>query len=87
MSSQRQAVLYRMVLPDHTCPYGVRAKEMLEEARFDIDDRILSSRGEVDAFQDENGVSTTPQIFIDGERIGGSDELEDYLMQEGAAAD
>jgi glutaredoxin 3 len=86
MSSQRQAVLYRMVLPDHTCPYGLRAKQMLEEAGFDIDDRILSSRDEVDAFQDENGVSTTPQIFIGGERIGGSDELEDYLMQADAAA-
>ena len=86
MSNQRQAVLYRMVLPDHTCPYGVRAKEMLEEAGFDIDDRILSSRDEVDAFQDDNGVSTTPQIFIDGERIGGSEELEAHLMQEDAAA-
>jgi glutaredoxin 3 len=87
MSSKRQAVLYRMVLPDHTCPYGVRAKQMLEEAGFETEDRILSSRDEVDAFQEENGVSTTPQIFIGGERIGGSEELEALLMQEQAAAD
>ena len=34
-----EAVLYRMVLPDHTCPFGVRAKELLEEAGYDVDDR------------------------------------------------
>jgi len=75
----RQATLFRMVLPDHTCPYGVRAKQQLEEAGFDVDDRILSSREEVEAFKDENDLSTTPLIVIDGEKVGGSAELEHYL--------
>ena len=75
----RQAILFRMVLPDHTCPYGVRAKQQLEEAGFDVDDRILSSREEVEAFKDEHDLSTTPLIVIDGEKVGGSAELEDYL--------
>ena len=75
----KSATLYRMVLPDHTCPFGVRAKEMLERAGFAIDEHILSSRAEVDAFEAEQGVATTPQVFIDGERIGGSDALERYL--------
>jgi glutaredoxin 3 len=79
MSEFRHAILYRMVLPDHTCPYGVRAKQMLQQAGYDIDDRLLRSREEVDAFQDANGVMTTPQIFIGDERIGGSDDLERYL--------
>ena len=74
-----EATLYRMVLPDHTCPFGVRAKELLEEAGYDVDDRVLSTRDEVDAFEEEEGVETTPQVFIDGERIGGSEELERYL--------
>jgi glutaredoxin len=52
---------------------------MLEDAGFQIDEHLLTSREEVDAFQSEQGVSTTPQVFIDGERIGGSDELADYL--------
>ena len=82
MTETRQAIIYRMVLPDHTCPYGIRAKEMLEEAGYEVEDRILRSREEVDAFQDENGVETTPQIFIGRERIGGSDELEFYLIKE-----
>lgn len=79
MAHEKTATLYRMVLPDHTCPFGVRAKEMLERAGFQVDDRILRSRDEVDAFEAEQGVSTTPQVFIDDERIGGSDDLERHL--------
>lgn len=79
MSDDKQATLYRMVLPEHTCPFGVRAKQMLEQSGFAVEDRVLSSREEVDAFKDEQGVATTPQIFIGGERIGGADDLEAYL--------
>lgn len=79
MSEEKNATLYRMVLPDHVCPFGVRAKQMLEQHGFAIDEHILSSREEVDAFEEEQGVQTTPQIFIAGERIGGSDDLESYL--------
>lgn len=79
MAEDKTATLYRMVLPDHICPFGVRAKEMLEDAGFGIEDHILRSRDEVDAFEAEQGVDTTPQVFIDGERIGGSDALERYL--------
>jgi glutaredoxin 3 len=83
-NNNKSAVLYRMVLPDHECPFGVRAKQMLEEAGFEIEEHILESREDVDAFMEQEGVARTPQIFIDGERIGGSDELERYL--EGAEA-
>ncbi|SEN05693.1 Glutaredoxin [Sphingomonas gellani] len=79
MAEQKSAILYRMILPDHTCPFGVRAKQMLEDAGYTVDDRILSSREEVDAFKQEHGVATTPQIVIDGEPIGGSDDLERFL--------
>jgi glutaredoxin 3 len=79
MTDDKTATLYRMVLPDHICPYGVQAKQMLEENGFTLDEHILKSRDEVDAFEREQGVATTPQVFIDGERIGGSEELERYL--------
>lgn len=79
MPDNRQATLYRMVLPDHVCPFGVRAKQMLEQAGYQVDDRVLSSREEVDDFKSEQGVDTTPQIFIDGERVGGADALEQML--------
>jgi glutaredoxin 3 len=86
MPDARTATLYRMVLPDHTCPFGVRARALLEDGGFDIDEHILGSRDEVDAFKAEHGVSTTPQIFIDGERIGGSEDLAAYLQGQQAGA-
>jgi glutaredoxin len=79
MAQEQDIVLYRMVLPDHVCPFGLLAKRMLEDSGRPFDDRILSSREEVDAFKDEHGVPTTPQIFVDDERIGGSEQLADYL--------
>lgn len=80
----QSVILYRMVLPDHTCPYGLKAKRRLEGSGIEFDDQILSSREEVDAFQDEHGVDTTPQLFVDGERIGGSDEVERWLESRAA---
>jgi len=79
MSDRPEVVLYRMVLPDHTCPYGLLAKRMLDDAGIAFVDRLLTSREEVDAFEAEHGVSTTPQVFVDGERIGGSEELDRFL--------
>lgn len=79
MADARDATLYRMVLPDHICPFGVKAKQLLQSAGFTVDDRILRTREEVDAFKAEHGVDTTPQVFIDGKRIGGSDDVERYL--------
>lgn len=75
------AKLTRMVLPDHECPFGVKAKAALEGAGYQIDEHILRTREEVDEYLAELGVSTTPQIFIGGKRIGGSRDLERYLEQ------
>lgn len=76
---ERTATLYRMKLPTHECPYGLLARRMLEDASFQIDEHLLTSREEVDAFKAEHDVDTTPQIFIDGKRIGGSEDLAEYL--------
>jgi glutaredoxin len=75
----RTATLVRMVTPEHICPYGVRAKDLLRRRGFTVDDRLLKSRAEVDAFKAEHQVATTPQVFIGGERIGGYDDLARHL--------
>jgi len=77
-----KATLYRMVLPDHTCPYGVAAKEQLEAAGYEVEDCLLSTRDEVEYFKERNGVDTTPLIFIGDEPIGGMAELEGLLAAE-----
>jgi len=53
---------------------------MLEEANFEVEEHILGTREEVDAFKAEHGVQTTPQVFVDGKRIGGSDDLAKFLV-------
>jgi glutaredoxin len=75
----RHADIYRMVYADHTCPWGLRAKHLLKTHGFQIDDHWLHDRAEIDAFKAEQDVKTTPQIFIDGQRIGGHDDLRRYL--------
>lgn len=80
MAEDRSATLYRMVLPDHTCPFGVRAKQLLDQHGFEVEEHILASREEVNAFKAEHDLQTTPLIFIGDRRIGGSDDLEQYLI-------
>jgi glutaredoxin 3 len=77
--SQRKAVLYRMKLPTHECPFGLLAERMLRDSGFEIEEHLLTSRDEVEAFKAEHNVATTPLIFIDGKWIDGSEELARYL--------
>lgn len=74
-SPTRTAELHRMVMPDHTCPYGIKALDLLKRKGFTVDDHHLTSREATDAFKAKHGVRTTPQVFIDGKRIGGFDDL------------
>jgi glutaredoxin len=78
-ASQKTAVLHRMVMADHVCPYGLKARHLLRSRGYQVDDRWLTSREETDAFKAEHGVATTPQVFIEGERIGGHDDLRRHL--------
>jgi glutaredoxin len=77
----KTATLYRMVMETHTCPYGLKAKDLLQRQGYRVDDRWLKTREETDAFKAEHDVKTTPQTFIDGERIGGYDDLRRWLGQ------
>ena len=83
--TDRTATLHRMVLPEHTCPFGERAKAMLEAAGYEVDDQHLTSRAEVDAFEEKEGVSTTPVTFIGGERYKTSEALEEFLSSQPSA--
>jgi glutaredoxin len=73
------AMLYRMVMDQHICPYGLKAKDLLQRQGYTVEDRWLRSREEVDAFKAEYGVKTTPQTFIDQKRVGGYDDLRRFF--------
>ena len=55
------AKLYRMVMPGHTCPYGLKSKDLLERQGFEVEDHHLTTREETDAFKAKHDVETTPQ--------------------------
>ena len=74
-----KARLYRMDLPGYTCGYGTAARDLLRRGGFEIDEHILRSRRETDAFKDKHHITTTPLIYIDGVRIGGYTALKKHL--------
>ena len=78
-SANRTAIVHRMVTAEHVCPYGLKAVDLLKRKGFLVDDRHLETREETDAFKAEHGVKTTPQVFIDGTRVGGYEDLRRHF--------
>jgi glutaredoxin len=82
----KTAELYRMVTPEHICPFGTKAKYLLKRQNFAVEDHLLKTREEIDAFKVKHGVKTTPQTFIDGVRVGGYDDLRKLFAKRPLAA-
>ena len=78
-ASTKHAQLYRMVMPEHICPYGLKSLYLLKKEGYEVEDHFLTTREEVDAFKSEHRVETTPQTFIDGQRIGGYTDLQKHF--------
>lgn len=59
------------------CPYCARAKRLLGDKGITFDEYEISGGGpkREEMLQRSNGRHTVPQIFIDGQHIGGSDDL------------
>jgi glutaredoxin len=81
------ATLYRMATDEHLCPFGLKSKDLLERKGFEVDDHPLTSRSQTDAFMKKHGVETTPQTWIDGERIGGYEDLRAHFGNETATGE
>ncbi len=75
----KTATLYRMVMDKHLCPSGLKALHLLKRKGYRVDDQWLTSRAQTDAFKAEHDVTTTPQTFIGGQRIGGYDDLRRHF--------
>ena len=75
MTPNKTATLHRMVMPEHTCPYGLKSLDLLKRHGYAVEDHHLKTRAQTEAFKEKHEVKTTPQTFIDGQRIGGYDDL------------
>ncbi|QLQ32741.1 MAG: glutathione peroxidase [Candidatus Thiothrix singaporensis] len=61
------------------CPFCARAKGMLHDAGIDFDELVLNRDYKNQTLRAVAGVDMVPQVFINGELIGGSDKLEEWL--------
>jgi glutaredoxin-like protein len=61
------------------CPFCVKAKGMLRDAGIEFDELVLNRDFRESTIRAISGNTTVPQIFIDGELVGGSEELEQFL--------
>ena len=79
MVSEKNASIYRMVTKQKMCVHGLKAKDLLNRNGYRIEDNHLSNADEIADFKKQNDVKTLPQIFIQGERIGGFDDLQAHF--------
>lgn len=61
------------------CPFCAKAKGMLRDADIDFDELVLNKDYTNHALRAVAGVDMVPQVFINGQLIGGSDKLEAWL--------
>lgn len=69
------------------CPWGKKAVKLLRQKGVEFEDHIFTSSDDEKAFKTKWNVETTPQVFLDGERMGGYTELADYYDIDTDAAD
>ncbi|WP_347362092.1 glutaredoxin [Vibrio vulnificus] len=89
--TKRDTLKGNIVFGKATCPYCVKAKQLLDSAgiHYQYHDVVKESSAlyrmipEVKAIIGEKTPVTVPQIWLDGSYIGGCDKLEVYLKERG----
>jgi len=61
------------------CPYCANAKKLLKDKGLDYEEIILGKEVTTRSIKAVTGRTSTPQVFIDGKHIGGSEELATYF--------
>ena len=65
------------------CPFCARAKGMLHDAGIAFDELVLNQDYRNQTLRAVAGKDMVPQVFINGEHIGGSDDLEAWFKARG----
>jgi len=64
------------------CPHCARAKKALTENRYDYEEIVLGDKGiTYSSLAAVTGAGTVPQVYIEGELVGGADDLEKWLAK------
>ena len=66
------------------CPYCVKATKILEDKGYEIDERKIGfGWNREQLLEAVPNAKTVPQIFLDGEYIGGHDDLVKHFTAKG----
>ncbi|MFO7581715.1 glutathione peroxidase [Guyparkeria sp.] len=65
------------------CPFCARAKGMLHDAELEFDEIIVGDDVNLRALRAVAQTETVPQVYVDGQRVGGSEETEKWLKEQG----
>ena len=70
-----------LIYSKKTCPFCVRAKTLLEEKKASFEEIDISDDPSLrsEMIKKASGRTTVPQIFINGQHVGGCDDL--YALQ------
>jgi len=79
LAPEAKAPLDVAVMTRKGCPFCTRAKGMLHDAGIDFEELELNRDYTDQSLRAIAGATSVPQVFINGERIGGSDELDYWL--------
>lgn len=63
------------------CPFCLKAKALLEDNELFFEEIILGKDATITSLRAITGKGTVPQVFINGEYIGGSEDLEEKLAK------
>lgn len=74
-----------VVLTRPGCPHCARAREALRDRGLEFEELVLNRDFRQAALLALAGSGMVPQVFVDGRRIGGADELEQWLARAKAA--
>ncbi|MBO1256409.1 glutathione peroxidase [Alteromonas sp. 5E99-2] len=61
------------------CPFCTKAKALLSQHKMPYEEIAMGKDASSLSLRAVTGRSTVPQVFIDGQHIGGSDDLEAYF--------
>jgi glutaredoxin-like protein len=79
VAPQAQKPIDVTVFSREGCPFCVRAKGLLHDAEIDFEELVLNRDYHESTLRAVAGSPSVPQIFINGDHIGGSEELEKYM--------
>ena len=64
------------------CPFCNNAKRLLQQKGLAYEEIVLGKDASLTSLKAMSGRDTVPQVFIGGQHIGGSDDLETYFEQQ-----